>query len=60
MSGAGTIRRGGDHEPPEPLMWWLEMPVFLERPEKDREDRTSFKQPSGVLGGLKSLLLRRR
>jgi hypothetical protein len=40
-------------------MWWLEMPVFLERPEKDREDRTSLKQPSRVLGGLKSLLLRR-
>jgi hypothetical protein len=59
MSGADTIRRGADHEAPEPPMWWLEMPIFLERPEKDSEDRTPLKQPSGVLGGLKSLLLRR-
>jgi hypothetical protein len=59
MSAADTIRRGGDHKPPEPPMWWLEMPIFLEWPEKDREDRTPLKQPSGVLGGLKSLLLHR-
>jgi hypothetical protein len=58
MSGAGTIRRGGDHELLEPPMWWLEMPVFLEWPE-DRKDRTPIKQPSRVLGGLRSLLLRR-
>ena len=59
MSRAGTIRRGGDHEPPEPPMWWLEMPIILEWPE-DGEERTRLKQPSRVLGGLKSLLLRRR
>jgi hypothetical protein len=40
-------------------MWWLEMPIILEWPEQDREDRTPVKQPSRVLGGLKSLLLRR-
>ena len=39
-------------------MWWLEMPIILEWPE-DRKDRTSLKQPSRVLGGLRSLLLRR-
>jgi hypothetical protein len=59
MRAAGTIRRGGDHESPEPPMWWLEMPIILEWPEKDSEDRTPLKQPSRVLGGLKSLLLRR-
>ena len=60
MSAAGTTtRRGAYHEPPEPPMWWLEMPMILEWPERDREDRTRLKQPSRVLGGLKSLLLRR-
>ena len=59
MRAAGTIRRGGDHESPEPPMWWLEMPVFLERPEQYREERTPLKHPSRVLGGLKRLLLRR-
>jgi hypothetical protein len=59
MSGAGTIRRDGDHEPPEPLMWWLEMPMLLEWPEKDSENRSPLQQPSRVLGGLKNMLLRR-
>jgi len=59
MSAARTIRRGGDHESPEPPMWWLEMPIILEWPEHDREDRTTLKQPSRVLGGLKRLLVRR-
>jgi len=59
MRAAGTMRHGGDHEPPEPSMWWLEMPIILERPEHDGEDRTTLKQPSRVLGGLKTLLLRR-
>ena len=59
MRAAGTTtRRGGDHESPEPPMWWLEMPIISEWPE-DREERTRLKQPSRVLGGLKSLLLRR-
>ena len=58
MRAAVTIRRGGDHEPTQPPMWWLEMPIILERPEQG-EDRTTLKQPSRVLGGLKGLLLRR-
>ena len=59
MRAAVTIRRRGDHEPTQPPMWWLEMPIILEWPE-DGEERTRLKQPSRVLGGLKSLLLRRR
>jgi hypothetical protein len=59
MRAAGTIRRGGDDEPTQPRMWWLEMPINLEWPE-DGEGRTQLKQPSRVLGGLKSLLLPRR
>jgi hypothetical protein len=59
MSRAGTIRRDGDHEQPEPLRWWLEMPILLEWPEKDSENRPPLKQPSRVLGGLKNMLLRR-
>ena len=58
MRAAGTIKRGGDHESPEPPRWWLEMPIILEWPEHG-EDRIPLRQPSRVLGGLKRLLLRR-
>ena len=56
LRGAGTIRRDGDHEPPEPLTRWLEMPVFLEWPEKDSENPPPLERPSRLLAGLIGLL----
>jgi hypothetical protein len=53
---AGTIRRQGDHEPPEPLTQWLEMPVFLEWPEKDSENLPPLERLSRLLAGLIGLL----
>ena len=59
MRGAITIRRDGDHEQPELLTRWLEMPVLLAWPETERDTRRPLKQPSSLLGGLKNMLLRR-
>jgi hypothetical protein len=56
LRGAGTIRREGEHEPPQPLTRWLEMPVFLEWPEKDSENPPPFERPSRLLAGLIGLL----
>ena len=56
MRGAGTIRLEGDHEPPEPLTRWLEMPIFLEWPEKDSENSPPLERPSRLLAGLIGLL----
>ena len=56
MRGAGTIRRQGDHVPPEPLTRWLEMPVFLEWPEKYSEKPPPLERPSRLLVGLIGLL----
>ena len=58
MSGAATVRRDEGHEQPE-LLTWLEMPVLLGWPETERESRRPPKQSSSLLGGLKSMLLRR-
>jgi hypothetical protein len=55
MSGAGTIRRDGDHEQPE-LLTWLEMPVLLAWPETDSENRPPRERPSRLLGHLSKLL----
>jgi hypothetical protein len=56
MRGVGTIRQEGDHEPPEPLTRWLEMPIFLEWPEKDSENSPPLERPSRLLAGLIGLL----
>jgi hypothetical protein len=53
---AGTIRRQGGQEAPEPLTQWLEMPVFLEWPEKDSENLPPLERLSRLLAGLIRLL----
>ena len=56
MRGVTTIRRDGDHEQPELLTRWLEMPALLAWPETDSENRPPLKQPSRVLSSVNKLL----
>ncbi len=56
MRGVGTIRREADHEAPEPLRRWLEMPILLEWPEKDGANCHPLERPSRLLNGLNKLL----
>lgn len=52
------LRREGDHEAPEPLTRWLEMPIFLGWPEKGSASWPPPGRPSRLLNGLNKLLYR--